>query len=361
VNVNGRDRVMELREIVDAGTRQIQAQSIDPEIFGQPLPSPRRAVAAIPAAVGPVQVALLDLPTVDDSDPPVLLRAALFADPWPGPVSIWQSGDGASFTRIGTAFAPAIMGETLEDFPAGPTARYDRGAGLHVRLYGGALSSLSESALLAGGNPAAVRNASGAWEIVQFGDATLVGPNEYRLTRLLRGQSGSDGAIAAPLPAGAPFVFLDGQLVPLARGLDSIGRPQIFRFVAADRNHGDPVAVEISATPTSTGLRPFSPVHLRARRSGAGVTISWIRRARRDGDAWDGEVPLGEDSEAYAVDILSGMSVVRTLTVNAPSVLYAVADELADFGAAQTTLSVRVAQLSATVGRGFETRTDLTL
>jgi hypothetical protein len=360
VSVNGRDRVMELREIVDAGSRQIQAQSIDPEIFGQPLSPPRRTPAVIPAAIGPVQVYLLDLPTVDDSDPPVLLRAAVFADPWPGPVSIWRSGDGASFARIATAFAPAIMGETLEDFAAGPIARYDRGAGLHIRLFGGALSSLSEASLLSGGNAAAVRNASGAWEILQFGDAELVGPREYRLTRLLRGQSGSEGAIAAPLLAGAPFVLLDSQIVPLLRGLDMIGRPQVFRFVAADHNHGDPIAVELSATPTSTGLRPFSPVHLRARRSGAGVAISWIRRTRRDGDAWDGEVPLGEESEAYAVDILSGATVVRTLTANAPSVLYAAAEELADFGAAQTTLSVRVAQLSATVGRGFETHKILT-
>jgi hypothetical protein len=34
-------------------------------------------------------------------------------------------------------------------------------------------------------------------------------------------------------------------------------------------------------------------------------------------------------------------------------VLYAAADEIADFGAAQTSLSVKVCQISATVGRGF--------
>ena len=40
-------------------------------------------------------------------------------------------------------------------------------------------------------------------------------------------------------------------------------------------------------------------------------------------------------------------------SVTSPSALYAAADEIADFGAAQTSLTVRVAQLSATVGRGF--------
>ena len=94
-------------------------------------------------------------------------------------------------------------------------------------------------------------------------------------------------------------------------------------------------------------------MHLRARRGVDGVTFTWIRRTRRDGDSWDAiEVPLGETDEAYELDVLDGSTVKRTLPVLAPSVLYAAADEIADFGSAQTSLTARVAQLSATVGRG---------
>ena len=108
-----------------------------------------------------------------------------------------------------------------------------------------------------------------------------------------------------------------------------------------------------TATPQATALRPLSPVHLRAERAVDGVTFTWIRRTRHDGDSWDAlEVPLGEASEAYELDVLDGTTVKRTLTARTPSVLYAAADEIADFGAPQTSLSVRVAQLSATVGRG---------
>ncbi len=46
---------------------------------------------------------------------------------------------------------------------------------------------------------------------------------------------------------------------------------------------------------------------------------------------------------------------LRTLSATAPSVLYPAANEIADFGVAQTSLSLRVVQLSATVGRGFVT------
>jgi hypothetical protein len=115
------------------------------------------------------------------------------------------------------------------------------------------------------------------------------------------------------------------------------------------------------ATPHATALRPLAPVHLKAKRTGDGITLSWIRRTRVDGDTWVGEVPLGEDREQYAVEILSGADVVRTLSVTTPIVLYPAADELADFGVTQTSLTVRVAQLSATVGAGFAATATLAL
>jgi hypothetical protein len=154
--------------------------------------------------------------------------------------------------------------------------------------------------------------------------------------------------------AGAPFVLLDPHVIALTRNLDDLGRPMTLRIVAADLDHGDPSAVQSEVTPQPTALKPLAPVHLSAVRGGAGIELSWIRRTRIDGDSWDAaDVPLGEESEAYAVDILAGSDVKRTLTVTAPSALYAAADEIADFGAPQASLSVRIAQLSATVGRGI--------
>jgi len=196
--------------------------------------------------------------------------------------------------------------------------------------------------------------------VIQFAHAELVGERTYLLSRLLRGQAGSEWAMAGPLAAGAPFVLLDAHLVPLARGLDALERPMQLRVVAAGRDHGDATTLALTATPQATALRPLAPVHLKARRGEDGVTISWTRRTRLDGDSWVGEVPLGEDSEQYVVDIMSGASVLRSLTAQSPAALYAAADELSDFGTAQTSLSVRVTQISATVGRGFPTQALLT-
>jgi hypothetical protein len=95
-------------------------------------------------------------------------------------------------------------------------------------------------------------------------------------------------------------------------------------------------------------------VHVRALRGASGVQFDWTRRTRIDGDSWEvQDAPLGELFEKYQIDILSGASVLRTLDVSAPSALYAAADEIADFGSSQSTLSIRIAQLSATVGRGI--------
>lgn len=83
-------------------------------------------------------------------------------------------------------------------------------------------------------------------------------------------------------------------------------------------------------------------------------TVSWVRRGRLDWEWRDYvETPLGEASESYEIDIMSGSTVKRTLTATTQSVTYTAAQQTTDFGAVQTTLSVRVYQISATVGRGY--------
>jgi hypothetical protein len=289
----------------------------------------------------------------------VLARLAVFADPWPGTMAVWSSSDGTSYSRAAIVPAPAVVGETLDELSAGPTARWHH-AGFRVRLYGGALASVSDNAVFSGANVAALQRADGAWEVIQFANAELVDSNTYLLSRLLRGQAGSEWAMAPTLAAGAPFVLLDQHVVTIASGLDALERSLQLRLVAAGRDTGDLSALALVATPQATALRPLAPVHVKAARDGSGVMLQWIRRARFDADTWAGEIPLGEDSEQYAVDILSGATVLRTLVTAVPAALYAAADEIADFGAPQTTLNIRVSQLSATVGRGFAAENTLT-
>jgi hypothetical protein len=354
LTADGRRRVIEIRDIVDTGSRAVKARSIDPEIFSLPLEPEVTVAPPLPLPVGPVEVRLLHLPAFDAGEPVVLTRAAVFADPWPGPVAIWRSGDGASFERAAIAFAPAIVGETLDPLPKGPAGFIDDANVVRVELYGGELASVSELALLGGANLAALQRPDGACEIIQFANAELVGDGVYELSRLLRGQGGTEWAMADPLPEGAGFVMLDEHVVPVARGLDMLGRPLSLRVIAAERDHGDTAAVAVDATPQDVSLRPYAPVHLRAVRGEGGILLSWIRRTRRDGDSWEAEeVPLGEAFERYEIDILDGTNVKRVLTADTTHALYPSADEIADFGAPLSAIALRVAQMSALVGRGY--------
>jgi hypothetical protein len=105
-------------------------------------------------------------------------------------------------------------------------------------------------------------------------------------------------------------------------------------------------------------LRPYSPVLPRARRNGAVVEISFVRRSRIDADGWGLlEIPLGETREEYRIEILDGTLVKRSVTVSAPNLIYA--DETLDFGAAQNSLRLRIAQMSAVAGAGFAQTYDV--
>jgi hypothetical protein len=129
-------------------------------------------------------------------------------------MTVWRSlDDGARYQPFATVAAPAVMGETLDDLAAGPPSRWDKVATARVKLYGGALASASDSRVLSGANAAAVQRPDGAWEILQFANAVLVGERTYQLSRLLRGELGSEGAIGTPLPANALFVLLGQPIV----------------------------------------------------------------------------------------------------------------------------------------------------
>jgi len=78
-----------------------------------------------------------------------------------------------------------------------------------------------------------------------------------------------------------------------------------------------------------------------------------VRRTRIGGDGWEAaDVPLAEEGERYEVDVTSGSEVLRTLTATAPSAIYTAAEQIEDFGAVQPAVTVRVAQVSASFGRG---------
>lgn len=210
-------------------------------------------------------------------------------------------------------------------------------------------------AVLNGANAAALQTRAGLVEIFQFQTATALGGGLYRLGGLLRARRGSDFAMGTHA-AGDMFVLLATDTisrVPTDSG--EIGAERIYRatsfgtFSDASRRH--------AFTDSGASLKPLSAVHVKGARDGSSnLTITWIRRTRI-GQRWIdfSDVPLGEDSEAYEVDIYNAgwTAVLRTIAVTAQTASYTAAQQTTDFGAPQAAINIKVYQISAAVGRGF--------
>jgi hypothetical protein len=284
-------------------------------------------------------------------------------------MAVFRSPSTDGFELLTTFGTRARIGTLVSDFYAGPTSRFDLGNALVVDLLTGTLESVTDLTLFGGANALAIESAPGVWEIVQAGAAELIAPGRYRLTRLLRGQRGTEGAMGNPAPAGARVVVLDDSLASLPIAEADLGIPWNWRIGPASRPVSDETYVAQAFTPEGVGLRPFSVAHVeqpwRRPRTPGDLTIRWTRRSRAlAADSWGGlEVPLAEELEAYEVEILDGATVKRVLSTATTSAVYTAAQQTADWGAPLgpgDTLDIRIFQLSALVGRGAPKTVTLT-
>lgn len=347
-------QALTLEEIEDGAHRRVEARSQAESVYR---PAAAIGVGRAPSTVasfGPAEVVFLDLPRLvegDDHRPYV----AAYATPWPGAQTVWRSATGAAYEPVASVVAPATLGRLVEPLESGAWGRWDAANTLLVDLAGGSLEGRSDLDVFAGANAMAVEATGGGWEVVQFAHAELVGERRYRLSRLLRGQLGTEDAMEAGHPAGARVVLLSAAATRLPLDRSAVGLERIYRVGPPQGGIAGPAVVQTAFAAFGRGIAPLSPVHARARRTEAGnVTLSWIRRTRIGGDDWSGEdVPLGETAERYRLEILNGGEAVRTVETGEPAYVYAAVDQIADFGGPPASLDVRIAQLASGYGAGI--------
>ena len=305
----------------------------------------------------PVLSHFMDLPLLRGDEVPHAPHLAATAQPWPGPVAVFQSSTDANYELSKVIGTRSTMGITRTSLPAARAGVIDRGDVLEVELVSGSLSSVSEEALLSGANMAAIGDGSyDKWEVFQFAEAELVAPRTYWLKTRLRGQAGSDGLMPGSWPSGSSFVLLDGTPSQLDLSPNLRRVAQNFRIGPARRGYDDPSYRHRIVAFDGNGLRPYVPCHLRFRETATGdYELDWIRRTRIDGDGWETpEVPLGEESESYVVRVMQNGAVLREEMVAHPSFHYSAAMQASDSLASP--FDVAVAQVSATYGTGpFQT------
>lgn len=361
INIKDREMRFRLAEIEAGNYREITGVSHDPSVYALTDYNGRAVKRATTVTFGRAKASFLDIPMVTGREAnPHAPRIAVYQNPWPGGVAIYEDDAAGGFEVNTVVGITATMGELPFDFYSGPTGRWDTVNELYVDLYDpdSAFFSSTDEAVYAGANTIAIQNQNGEWEVVQFVTATPLGDNRYMLTRLLRGQLGTERQMLNPTNAGGRVVLLQtGTLGILDLTMSELDEPKLLRYGPAPIAVGDFRFRSETHTFQGVGLRPYAPVSLKATRVYGGsndLTLSWIRRTRFGGDAWGkADVPLNEEFEKYEVDIMTGSTILRTIKVsNATEVVYTAAQQTADFGSAPASIKFRVYQMSAIYGRG---------
>jgi hypothetical protein len=198
----------------------------------------------------------------------------------------------------------------------------------------------------------------GNWEYIYFRDVEWLNSKVVRLTGLVRAQRGTDYALANHGPSDVVLL------------LDSVAAnfvPALYTQSVDTDRVGDVFNYQVTAIPaTKTAasqantirgyeLYPFSPCSLAAEYgASSSVDISWVRRDRLNTEYVTNPAILSETSEEYELEILSGSTVVRTVTgLTSPDWNYSSANQTTDgFTAPVATVKVRIYQMGE-LGRGF--------
>jgi hypothetical protein len=316
------------------------------EILGAPASVPTQSIPSRSRTA----LHLLDLPPLRDQDNDAAFYVAAngYRPGWAGAV-VFKSADGGEtfdeFLMIPSEVTQGSSDDALGDWTENT---FDEVNSVRIWLRSGALSSTSELGVLNGFNAALLGD-----EILQFRRATLNDDGSYTLRGFLRGRKRT--RTAGHLP-GERFLLLQAGALRRTASIESeIGQERQYRGVSIGQTLSS--AATTPFTNTARSLRPLAPSHLGGgRSSGGNLQINWIRSARLF-SAWRNfsAVPMDEATESYAVDIFADgtfATVVRTLTSTTAAVTYTSAQQVTDFGSNQSTVHVRVFQISAVVGRG---------
>lgn len=314
-----------------------------PEILAGILPSNEKLA---PFSVRP-SVIIVDGPPLPDQ--PDDARPYVFAssNPWIGDVYFSVGADKSLMSQRAVVTKPSTIGRLISPLEKGVSNRW-MNQSFEVKLINGQLDSVSDLAVLNGGNAAFIETENG-WELIQFQFAELIGLRQYKVSRLLRGQQGGDSLLGDRIEANARVIFLNEEQVRLNLKKSE----QELDLVWTAKSSGPAYDIDIwgEICWKQHGLTPWSPVHLKAEKNNVGIVISWIERSRVNGDQWAYEGGQSTDHLNFEISILSGNEIVRQWSAQGRTVFYPIEQMIVDFPSqGQAIIEVREVSKSGLIG-----------
>ncbi len=292
----------------------------------------------------------LDLPLFAATNRREASCGAAFQSPWPGGVAVYGSPETSGYALASAGGRPTVMGETLLIALGAGQAGCHRGTALSA--------SRSRAASLRRCRGCNCSRAA-TWRRCVTRPASGRCCSSRRRHWLRRRSTSFRGSCAGRVARRRRWSFASSGRgdVRSARGRHRAGEPDARRTAPAAqlalrsgrRATSATRATRRRRTRSGAGLRPLSPVHVRAARSDGDVVAvvdptNALRRAIAG--TWR-RCLLGEDDGRYEVDILDGDDVVRTISSVTPfGDLYG-GGAGHDSGAAGASVHVAVHQMSA--------------
>jgi len=312
------------------------------------------------ATAGLMQTWILNLPALRDQENTAGFYAAGFSytPGWPGG-ALFRSTAG-EWANIGAIPNESTAGYCNNAFDAGVLNRWDHSDELEIDIMAGDdLASDTAVNVLNGANVAAW-GVEGRYEIIQWVTATQQADGSWVLSQLLRGRFGTE-QYTDDHEIRDRFAVIDLDTTRRFTMQNSeIGNTAFYRGVTIGRNVYDDSSSGAQFTHDGRSLECWAPVDVEGSRGGGGtLTIIWKRRDRVIARPfWDPD--MSESTEAYEIDILDGVDVVRTITgMDSETGEYTAGQQTTDFGSTQSSIDLIVYQVSSVVGRGFGTEATL--
>ena len=308
----------------------------------------------VPVIIGKSAGLAIELPPLDATD--IEQRLTLFphgygAAGWPGCAIYISIDGGVSYTEQEKAYVESTWGKATSIVPSiSNWYVWDETTTITVELKTGTLSSVTDIEVQNGVNWCLIGE-----EVIGFKTATLIAANTYELTGLMRGRRGTEVFISTHV-VDEGFILLDSAGVEFPYPADAKEKVFYFKYVTIGTELS--AATAYVAQPSQKSRKPWRVANYVGTKVGNDFVVTWIGRNQFNGEMTDsGTVTQPNGFGGFVIQMLDAGNAdapVRTIYTQTPTVTYTEAQQVADFGSAQATVKVRVAQIDRIFGTGYE-------